>query len=172
MSEGLKQRIAGTIVLGLLGVIVLPLIIDFADPAKIDRSTKIPPAPSIQAVALDKAQRPSNVSEKTTLNPLFDKTLSKPAKLDGVPSGLNSNNLPNAWIIQVGSFIDASKSLELQQNLVEDGHKAFTEKVKIEGEYHHRVYIGPKLDRRRALIVKADVDAKFDTDSIVLLYEP
>jgi cell division septation protein DedD len=62
VSEGLKQRIAGTIVLGLLGVIVLPLIIDFADPAKIDRSTKIPPAPSIQAVALDKAQRPSNVS--------------------------------------------------------------------------------------------------------------
>ena len=106
------------------------------------------------------------------LNPLFDKILSKPAKLDGVSSGLNSNNLPNAWIIQVGSFIDASKSLELQQNLVEDGHKAFTEKVKIEGEYHHRVYIGPKLNRRRALSVKVDVDAKFDTDSIVLLYEP
>ncbi len=84
MSEGLKQRIAGTIVLGLLGVIVLPLIIDFADPAKIDRSTKIPPAPSIQPVALDKAQRPSNVSEKPVLNPLFDKILSKPAKLDGV----------------------------------------------------------------------------------------
>ena len=48
MSEGLKHRIAGTIVLGILGLIVLPLLIDFADPAKIDRTTKIPPAPSIQ----------------------------------------------------------------------------------------------------------------------------
>ncbi len=172
MSEGLKQRIAGTIVLGLLGVIVLPLIIDFADPAKIDRSTKIPPAPSIQPVALDKAQRPDSVLEKPLLDPLFDKTLSTPAESGGLSSGLNADNLPNAWIIQVGSFIEARKSINLQEKLVEDGHKAFIEKVKVEGEYHHRVYIGPKLDRRRALGVKADVDAKFDTDSIVLSYEP
>ena len=172
MSEGLKQRIAGTIVLGVIGLIVLPLIIDFADPAKIDRTTIIPPAPSIQPVALVKAQRPDSVVGKPSLDPLFDKTLSTPAERGGLSSGLNAKNLPNAWIVQVGSFIDARKSINLQEKLVKDGHKAFSEKVKIEGEYHHRVYIGPKLDRRRALGVKADVDAKFDTDSIVLSYEP
>ena len=172
MSEGLKQRIAGTIVLGLLGLIILPLIIDFADPEKIDRTTKIPPAPAIQPVALDKAQRPSAVDKNTAITPLFDIQKSQPATQDGGPAGLNSNNLPNAWILQVGSFIDAGKSADLQKKLVSSGYKAFGQKVKIAGENHHRVYIGPKLDRRRALAVKAKVDAKFDIDSIVLSYEP
>lgn len=172
MSEGLKQRIVGTIVLGLLGLIVLPLIIDFADPEKIDRTTKIPPAPSIQPVALDKAQRPSSVDKNTLITPLFDIKKSQPATEDVGPLGLNSNNLPNAWILQVGSFIDAHKSTKLQKKLVSAGYKAFVKKVKIAGEYHHRVYIGPKLDRGRALGLQANVDAKFDTDSIVLSYEP
>ena len=172
MSEGLKQRIAGTIVLGLLGLIVLPLIIDFADPEKIDRTTKIPPAPSIQPVALDKAQRPSTVDTNIPITPLFDIKKSQPATEDGLPLGLNSNNLPNAWILQVGSFIDARKSTELQKKLVSAGYKAFGEKIKIADQYHHRVYIGPKLDRSRALEIKVKIDAKFDTDSIVLSYEP
>ena len=103
---------------------------------------------------------------------LFDIKKSQPATEDGVPLGLNSNNLPNAWILQVGSFIDARKSTELQKKLVSAGYKAFGEKIKIADQYHHRVYIGPKLDRSRALEIKVKIDAKFDTDSIVLSYEP
>ena len=32
MSEGLAKRVAGTLVLGVIGLIVLPLLIDFTDP--------------------------------------------------------------------------------------------------------------------------------------------
>ncbi len=45
MSEGLAKRVAGTLVLGVIGLIVLPLLIDFTDPNKVDRTTKIPAAP-------------------------------------------------------------------------------------------------------------------------------
>ena len=64
MSEGLAKRVAGTLVLGVIGLIVLPLLIDFTDPNKVDRTTKIPPAPSIEVVSLERAKRPETVTPK------------------------------------------------------------------------------------------------------------
>jgi cell division septation protein DedD len=40
VSDGLKQRIIGALVLGALGLIILPVLFDFADPLKIDRARK------------------------------------------------------------------------------------------------------------------------------------
>jgi cell division septation protein DedD len=62
VSEGLAKRVAGTLVLGVIGLIVLPLLIDFTDPNKVDRTTKIPAAPSIEAVSLERAKRPESVN--------------------------------------------------------------------------------------------------------------
>ena len=57
MSDGLKQRIVGALVLGALGLIILPVLFDFADPLKIDRTSKLPAAPEIEAVQVVKAER-------------------------------------------------------------------------------------------------------------------
>ena len=47
MSNGLKQRVVGVLVLASLGLILLPILFDFADPKRIDRTSLIPPAPEI-----------------------------------------------------------------------------------------------------------------------------
>ena len=52
MSNGLQQRIIGALVLGALGLIILPIIFDFADPLKIDRTSKLPAAPEIKSSML------------------------------------------------------------------------------------------------------------------------
>ena len=72
MGDGLKQRIAGTIVLTTLGLILLPLMIDFADPDKIDRNSKIPPPPSLEIENIVKAKKPEQVDSKNNLKSLFD----------------------------------------------------------------------------------------------------
>ena len=71
MSDGLKQRIAGALVLGALGLIILPVLFDFADPLKIDRTSKLPAAPEIEAVQVVKAERPAGVPEKSLLSSIF-----------------------------------------------------------------------------------------------------
>jgi DedD protein len=64
VSSALKQRIAGAFVLGALGLIILPLLFDFADPNRVDRNSKLPPAPEVESITVAKAQRPSAVAAK------------------------------------------------------------------------------------------------------------
>ena len=63
MSEGLKQRIVGALVLGALGLILLPLALDFTDPKKVDRTSLIPPAPNVVATEIVVAKRPDEVAD-------------------------------------------------------------------------------------------------------------
>jgi cell division septation protein DedD len=48
VSDGLKQRIVGALVLGALGLVLLPLALDFTDAKKIDRTLLISKLPSGQ----------------------------------------------------------------------------------------------------------------------------
>jgi DedD protein len=172
VSDGLKQRIAGTIVLGMLGLIILPLLIDFADPDKIDRTTKIPPAPSLQVNDIVKSDKPDAISVYSSLKALFDTDSSSPADDTQQAPGLNSNKLPRAWIVQVGSFVDQRKASELQRKLSSKGYPVFQKKVTVDDEPRYRVYIGPKLDKNKARAIKKEVDTLLVTDSIVLNYIP
>jgi len=160
VSEGLKHRIAGTIVLGILGLIVLPLLIDFADPEKIDRTTKIPPTPSIQPTELEKVQRPDAIEVVSSLQSLFDGGSSSPVTEESKSFGLDDNKLPTGWFVQVGSFSEEARAVELQRQ------------VKVDDEFRFRVSIGPKIDKRRALADKVAIDEKFGTNSMVVSHQP
>lgn len=172
MGNGLKQRIAGTIVLTALGLTLLPLMIDFADPEKIDRTSKIPLPPSLEVENIVKATKPEQVGSKNNLKSLFDTLLSSPATDGSTGPGLHQDGLPKAWIVQVASFVDEVKADQLRSALIEKQFKAFSKKVKIDGRDHYRVYIGPKLQKNSALETKKNVDSQFNTDAIVLNYVP
>ena len=58
MSKGLQQRIVGALVLGALGLVILPVLFDFTDPSRIDRNSKLPAAPEISASLLSKLNAP------------------------------------------------------------------------------------------------------------------
>ncbi len=173
MSSGLKQRIVGALVLGALGLIILPVLFDFADPSRVDRSSKLPAAPEIVAVSVDKAQRPAAVAEQDLKTPLFDIEKSVPATDNNEkPFGLNELGLPKGWLLQVSSFAEQSSAEELINRLREQKYKAFTKRVVIKDKTHYRVYVGPKIDKRRAAADKASIDQAFKTDAIILHYVP
>ena len=73
-----------------------------------------------------------------------------------------------AWVVQVASFVDKSKAKEMQRVLVSKGFRVFSKSLHINGENHHRVFIGPKSDESSAQAIKQKVDSQFDTQSIVL----
>ncbi len=172
MSNGLKQRIVGVIVLASLGLILLPLVFDFADPQRIDRTSLIPPAPEINALDIPIAKRPDSANNQQTAA-IFDVARSLPSSESKDKNyGLDESGIPRAWVLQVGSFSEQSKANELTETLRGKNFKAFKKPVEIEGKTLHRVYIGPKLDRRRVLADKEKVDKLLATNSIVINYVP
>lgn len=172
MSSGLKQRIIGALVLGALGLIILPIIFDFADPLKIDRTRKLPAAPEISPVDVTRAQRPDSSAKLAETDSLFDTAKSQPADDSGEAFGLDENDLPRAWVLQAGSFGELGSAEGLMQQLRDGGHKAFVKAAEIDNKTFYRVYVGPDTDRRRAVAEKEKIDSSFSTDAIVLQYVP
>jgi DedD protein len=173
VSDGLKQRIVGAIMLGALGVILLPLLLDFTDPKKIDRTSLIPAAPTIDAVEYTAAKRPAEVKDSSEIEKVFDVSRLQPVKeKDTDYHGLDQSGFPQRWYLQVGSYEDQGAAKKLKQALLDKQYKTFLKTVKIQKNIFHRVYIGPKIDRQSAIADKVEIDKLLATDSIVLKYMP
>jgi DedD protein len=138
VSNGLKQRVVGVLVLASLGLILLPVVFDFADPKRIDRSSLIPPAPEIIAQDIPQATRPAIEENKSSV-----------AKMD---------DLPHEWVVQVGAFAEQSNANEIMDLLRNQGFKAYQRKQIKDGITLYKVCVGPKLDRDRALTEQVKVD--------------
>ena len=111
--------------------------------------------------------------EKSLLSAIFDIDKSVPASDSSEKNyGLNASDLPNAWVVQVSSFAERGKAEEFMNRLREEKFKAFIESAAVKNKTRYRVYVGPKIDKRRAIKDKAKIDAAFKTDSIVLQYTP
>tara|TARA_B110000908_G_C9957734_1_gene315431 strand:+ start:447 stop:620 length:174 start_codon:yes stop_codon:yes gene_type:complete len=50
--------------------------------------------------------------------------------------------------------------------------RPWAEKVRVDGQYLHNVYVGPTLDKRRALEDKELIDKALGTASLILEYKP
>lgn len=173
MNDGLRQRIAGALVLGALGLIILPVMFDFVDPHKIDKTSRLPPPPELQPVDVVKAERPLGAETPEEVDTLFNTTGSTPDRdRQGPDFGLDANDLPKAWVLQLGSFLEKPKAEEFEQRLQSAGFKSFIKGVDVSGKHYFRVYVGPKIDRRKALEAKSQIDQKFGTDAIMLQYVP
>ena len=173
MSDGLKQRIIGALVLGVLGLILLPLALDFTDPQKIDRTSLIPSAPNVVTTDIVVAKRPDTVKNTADVALAFDVNRLQPVQENDTSyQGLDTSGLPQRWYLQVGSYEDQISASKLKQTLLAKQYKVFLKSVKINKNIFHRVYIGPKISRGSAIADKNEIDKLLTTDSIVLKYVP
>jgi len=170
MSNGLQQRIIGALVLGALGLIILPIIFDFADPLKIDRTSKLPLSPEIKPIDVAKAQRPDSSAKLGEIDGLYDITESQSTDdASEMLHGLDENDLPYSWIVQVSSFEKKMNAKNLEQALRDSGFKAYVETARNGSKTVFRVLVGGYLDKRRAMLDKTKIiDSNFSTDAEVL----
>jgi DedD protein len=80
---------------------------------------------------------------------------------------LDSQGVPVAWILQVASVSSAEKAEELRQRLQQKDAKAYTRKIKRNGKYLYRVYIGPKFEREPLDKMRPEVDREFGGESML-----
>jgi len=85
---------------------------------------------------------------------------------------LNAQGLPDAWVVQVGSFSSKEAANKLRDDLQEDGQKAYVRTTTTGGNSISRVYIGPKLDRAQAQAIKEQMDKRLKVKSMVMRFQP
>jgi DedD protein len=106
----------------------------------------------------------------------------EPVQLDGAAveprkpaadaPGLNAAGVPLSWVLQVASLREQSGAERLRAQLLEKKYSAFIREAKLNNGSIYRVYVGPKLDKAALAKEKAQIDASFRLDSIILEFTP
>ncbi len=158
--------------------------VDFNEPKPVE-GIEPAPAPETMFVA-DEGQEvhansavvpPSEPGLDTTSKPIASvsaqSSIPTKAANPAVPEmPLNTEGLPNAWVIQVASLSNLDAASKLRDQLQAEGQKAFIRSVSNGGTSIHRVFIGPKLDKNEALGLKSQLDKRFKVNSMVLPFKP
>lgn len=144
------HRLVGALVLTALGVILLPMILDFraGEETAITRSN-IP-------------ERPAGLRmEEIPLLP--PAAPPEPAAQGEAP--------PQAWVVRVGSFASAENANGLRDQLRSKGFPAFVDEVSVEGRTLSRVQVGPETERTRGDALRDRLKQELKLDGIVVAYE-
>lgn len=174
MTPGSKQRIIGAFVLFALALIFFPLLFDLSGDMPLDTSAKIPAMPEIEPEVVPEPEPVEEViapePEETFFQPAVEPTPEE--SRDPAPPALNKEGVPDAWVIQVGSFSERTKAESLSNRLKQDGHKSYVEPVKLSQGQMYRVFIGPNILKKDALDVQQRVEEKYRVQTILRKIEP
>ena len=133
-------------------------------PAPVEPPDPVAETPATEATA---GSEPTVTAEPQPSKPQTPTRSEPPEKL-----ALDSQGVPVAWILQVASVSNAEKAEELRQRLLQKDAKAYTRKIKRNGKYLYRVYIGPKFERAPLDEMRPEVDREFGVESMVVRYIP
>lgn len=175
MSESLKQRIVGALVLVALAIVIIPLVFDFSGERQVDVSSTIPSMPDIEPVVVAEPQRPKGIVPAKSDDDIFqfgvDLSKQSQSLKDEAPV-LSSNGMPVGWVLQVGSFKEKATADELVKKLLADGYRAFIREKKGKSGTLSRVFVGPKVLKKKLVQEKAAIDKKYSVDALLLHFEP
>jgi len=188
VDDGLKQRLVGALVLVALGVLFVPVLFEPENRRVVDRTTQIPPAPQVTPLVLKdpvrndaiEAVKPAGEMYELLPEPdaanaaLKQSTETTKAAPPASPDRrvLDERGIPKAWAVQVASFNTEKRARVLRDQLLDQDYPAFTRTLETSKGRMTRVYVGPKINRDKALKLKATLDKSLKIDSLVVKFSP
>lgn len=195
MKYTLKHRLIGAAFLAAIAVIFLPGFFKEKQDNEISTKSQIPVRPGIVPVEFNAPkpvpdivpapapetmfvpeETPEQAINSSAPGSLPASTKSSPAiapvQKDVPAMPLNAEDLPNAWVVQVGSFSTKEAANKVRDDLQVDGFKAYVRTVPNGATTISRVYVGPKLDKAEALTMKSQIDKRLKVKSMVMQFRP
>jgi DedD protein len=190
LNNTLKHRLVGATVLAAIAILFLPSFFKEKQTASVNTKTQIPKPPVIVPVEFKAAEAVEGIESAPAPETMFvpdeqsaadesNNNLSANAKLSSrtasseVPTmSLNAQSLPDAWVVQVGSFSTKEAANKVRDELQTEGFKAYVRSLQKDGQSVSRVYIGPKLDRAEAQLIKLQIDKHLKVNSILTRFQP
>lgn len=87
-------------------------------------------------------------------------------------SSLDNRGLPEAWVLQVGSFQDKLNAQQVQKKLVESDLPAYVKVFNLPEGKSYRVLVGPKLSKEKAAKIAKVVEKEHGLKSLIMQYKP
>ena len=198
LDKGLKQRIVGALVLVALAVIFLPMLFSREDELRqvtVD-APAMPDKPAMPEVALEPVVVPEPVAEdevppvepvpQTPSEPIAAlpqpavepqaQAQTKPPAATPAPaqaatkpaSGLDANNLPVSWSVQLASLSSRAGAEKLQQTLRSGGYNAYIRSF----DGMNRVFVGPVIERAEADRLRDLLNRQQNLKGFVVRFQP
>lgn len=177
MTKGqLHQRVLGAAVILSLGFIAYSLLIQSDTRTYIDRSAQIPTQTKyIEPLEFDapKGLGEPTISSTAPTDMFAARQPVDPDTISSLPI-LNAEGKPNSWAIQVGSFSTSERAIEIRDQLLEKGYKAYFTQLQTEqgSDSLYRVLVGPYLDAEEVSRHQSEVDEMLALETILMSYEP
>ena len=174
VSESLKQRIVGAIVLVALAIIIIPLVFDFSGERQVDVRSQIPSMPGIEPVVVAEPVRPENITPAKPDEEMFQFGVESPVEAESLKAeapALSSEGSPVGWVLQIASFKDKAAANELVKKLLADGYMAFLREKKSGTGTVNRVFVGPKVLKEKLIKDKTAIDKKYRVDAMLVRFE-
>ena len=192
MNQAMKQRLLGTLVLGSLALIFIPLLLDGEGISPTASIAAIPPEPNISSNQIAAPQAPRIITPVDTLTPEETATaaaieLPVPSEIilqdDQLDTALANNNassstpvlgvdgLPEAWTIRLGIFGERANAETLLRKLLDADYKAYSRPITTsQGAAMTGIFVGPVLTRTEAGTLVSELATKFKVNGIVVRF--
>jgi DedD protein len=190
LNLAMKQRLVGTIVLGCLALILIPMLLDgegMVEP--LPMVVSMPSAPEINLTPLPEPERPTIIADSLPVDiPLPDVitdsteiSSTDPALTSDLESAqpttaqptlvttpkLNTQGLPEAWSVKLGTFSDRTNAESLVATLILANHKAYSRPVKTDTQNLIAVFVGPVLTPKEAANLQQILAKEYQLNGIV-----
>lgn len=188
-----RHRILGAVILVAAAVIFVPMILserepppaavaplpaagegEATEPVKVAVTDLRRPAPEPAAAAPAPGSAPARTAEpakpvaaapspaNATASPAPRTPPADPAK--------PAPKLDHGWVVQVGTFANASNAERLEEKLREQGHAVRAERITLDAGKAVRLRVGPFRDKALALRAQAQIQKEIGVQGVVLAY--
>lgn len=194
MNIHLKQRLVGALVLVALAAVFLPMVFEAPKKILLDRHSQVSQPPPFKKFQLvEPALRKPVAVQTTEKNDVL--ASAKPVeKVESAESSksskskpkttakknttnqyenpsLDAQGLPVAWVIQVASFAKKENAEKLKSELRAKSYSAYTKSIDTPQGPAVRVFVGPKLEKKKAAAVKQRLDREFKLNTMIVRFE-
>lgn len=168
----LLERLLGAILVSAFGFILYSAFLDSSGQVYVDRSTQIPAQTRfIDPLEIDNKKVMVDQSEKTAKE-IFVPTQEVSAET-ALEAPVTEEGMPNAWVIQVGSFSSSEKADEIRDQLIQKSYKAYHRQLESSSlEELYRVLIGPYMNAEEAVRHQREVDQILNLSTLLMKFEP
>jgi DedD protein len=186
-----KHRIVGAIIVVALAVIFIPMILSdresstdqpdaqviapdnsLDEPNKVAVTTLAPPAATTDTAKNAPVETPSTDNVKAAKQTEGRESKTPTSKPPSAPAAPRAETKPpsSGWVVQVGTFSNASNATRLEKKLRAKGQPVLTEKVNVSGSSAVRLRVGPFRDRASALEARERINRDVGVKGVVLAY--
>lgn len=183
----MKHRLVGTIVIGCLAVIFVPILLDGEGVTTPALNTEIPQAPPMPSVPDINPVRPvisadtvepetaeadpaGSIDEDTdATDTISEQTVTEAPPEPERPRFTNAG-LPETWAVRLGSFGESANAEALVDRLRNNDYRGFSRPLQTSRGTLTGVYVGPVLTQANATDLQQELARSFELEGVVVQF--